>query len=119
MQMKYYALGLLINPKYREPLISTAKSGKMVAIAYSSNQDKSSVFFSMHPELDLFYFEFIHGALIHSLDGERLLRNMRQRTKTSNTADIGYENRWFRMAKEDFSVDALKNISPHELLKLR
>jgi len=76
-------------------------------------------FFSLHPELDAFYFEFIHGALIHSLDGERLLRNMRQRTMSNNISKIGYENRWFRMARDDFDADLLMKIDSKQLATIK
>jgi len=119
LQKKYYALGLLVNPKYRNALIYTVQRGQMTIIAHCTGDASCTVFFSLHPELDAFYFEFIHGALIHSLDGERLLRNMRQRTMTNNTAKIGYENRWFRMAKDDMDVDFLSKIDSKQIHSFR
>ena len=116
---KYYALGLLVHPKYREALIATAKSEQMTILACSADDAITTVFFSLHPELDTFYFEFLHHALIHSLGGKRFLRNMRQRTMTNNTAKIDYENRWFRMAKEDFHVDELEDLDSVYISKIR
>jgi len=45
LRRKYYALGLLVNPKYRESLKQTAQLGQMTAIAFCGDDNSSSIFF--------------------------------------------------------------------------
>lgn len=112
----YYALGLLVNPDYRIALIEAANQTSLTAIVrHIQDDDKlephSVTFFSLHPLLDQFYFEYIQLCAIHSLDAERLLARLSVRTLGGHRNSITYENKWFRLSKENDDLLYLKDLS--------
>ncbi len=81
---------MLVSSHYCSLLIEVAQKDSLVLISMQSDADSDPYFYpSLHPELDKWYFKHLLPTVVHSMDSERLLRNLRQVSSMPGTTEIG------------------------------